>query len=189
MTTVEVVVVIARTPAAARLARLAFALALRLRIGAEPMGTTATIVAVARSATMAASVTAVRIAVRTTSARPPIGSWAPAPRTASPGPAAPGGPTILGFRNTQRASPDDGAVHRGDGLPRFLLGRHFDEGEAARSLRFPIEWYVNALDGASLGEGGADGSFIGVVWKVPDVQSLAHAKWRCGPDPTWPRRV
>jgi len=196
-----VVVVVVATLAAAALAAVVTPLARRPGVGTEaafarlagPLGRVAAAVVAAAAVRIAlvaivafaggleavpwraiVAVAAMPAAAASTTAEVASAAAGTAATAASPAGAA---TALFGLGHAQRAGAEHRAVQRFDGLRRLLVARHLDEREAARPLRFPVQWNVHTLDGAAaFAESSADGILVGVVREIPDVQSLAHAE-------------
>src|SRR6266545_1672875 len=65
-------------------------------------------------------------------------------------------------------------VEHRDRLLRILVGRHFDEREAARAARGHITHHVDAVDRARGREERAEVLVVGVVREVADVEFSCH---------------
>src|SRR5262245_14489386 len=78
------------------------------------------------------------------------------------------------FLHVHRATLDFASVERADGPRCLVVGRHLDEGEAARAARLPVEDDLHLGDLSGLAEHFMKVFLGDAVGKVPDVQSLSH---------------
>src|SRR5262252_1637159 len=116
-----------------------------------------------------------RATPRTVRMRPLAVAAAHAPPTAS----AATWRAFAGFTHRERPPPEGLAVQGGDRRLRLRVGRHFDEGKAARPSGLPVGHDLHLLDLAPiLFEEGAQLCFLALIRKVPYIQSFTHSSSR-----------
>lgn len=137
--------------------------------------------AVAAAATTAAAATAVATAATAavtsaaTTAAAAAEAAAATTTTAAAEAAAAAVLARLRLVHLQRTAVEVGAVHRLDGVLSILVGRHLDEGEAARTTGVPVEHDLDLRHLAAITtERCAQRVLGGLKGKVANVQSRTH---------------